>query len=201
MKRALVVVALLVLSGAPAFALAQLVLKDGNVITGVSARRQGDLFLITLKDGSVATIPAASVKELRLVDDPDAPATNIRSTPPAIVAGPPEPVVPPTPSEQVAAFPPTNLVPRRAPVAYEWAPTDGFGGKGTNEFNPARWYRAPIDSSWAPTPAYTYGSDVTNFRPSRWTKVMETIWIPRDGFADAVSNPNRVRSSGTSSAE
>jgi hypothetical protein len=192
MFRAVLALAVSIAAAAPALAGAQLVLRDGTTIEGVSVERRGELFLLKLEGGSIATIPADNVKELRLQDDPDAAPNGVKLATPKALAGPStEPVTTGGPAELLAAFPKPVTAPRPPPLRTEWKPTDALAGRDVSQFRPARWYRAPIDPTWTPTPAFTNRSDVSNFRPARWTKVIESVWVPKDGFADAVSNPRR----------
>lgn len=194
MFRAAAALAVMILATGVTSGKAQLVLRDGTVLEGVSAERRGDLILLRLEDESVATIPAENVKELRLMDDaPGAPAT-IEAVPPRTLAGPStEPVSTGSRIDLLGAFPDPVPASRPPPVPAASQPTDALAGRDVTEFRPTRWYRAPIDPTWVPVSAFTSKTDVTNFRPARWTKVISSVWVPKDGFADAVSNPRRRR--------
>jgi hypothetical protein len=192
MIRTVLALAAAIAAAGPAIAGAQLLLRDGSTVAGVSVERRGELFLLKLEGGSIAAIPADNVKELRLQDDPDAAPSGVKLATPKALAGPStEPVTTGGAAELLAAFPKPVTAPRPPPIRTEWKPTDALAGRDVTQFRPARWYRAPIDATWTPTPAFTNRTDVTNFRPARWTKVIETVWVPKDGFADAVSNPRR----------
>ena len=70
MRSILGIVAFVTIVGsiAPIFADAELLLTDGTVLKGVEVRLEGGLYLLELDSGEVAAIPAALVRELRLLD-------------------------------------------------------------------------------------------------------------------------------------
>lgn len=197
MIRAVLALAVLAVTSGPAAATAQLVLRDGRVLEGESVERRDELFFLKQKDGSVSAIPAESVKELRLQDDPDAAPSGIKlATPKTLAGSSPEPVRPGGTDEQLGAFPKPITAPHPEPVPTGWMPTDSLAGRDVTEFRPAHWYRSPIDPLWVPVSAFTNRTDVTNFRPTRWTRVIEYTWVPKDGWADAVSNPRKTPGDG-----
>lgn len=183
--------AALVLFAVPARAGAELTLTDGTVLSGTSLERKDHLYLLTTEDGEVVTVPVEQVKTFRLFDDPEAAPSAIKLEPPRTLSGP-DPETPrfAGPPEQIAAF-------RRPPAAFRpdavrsrWEPEDAFAGRDVTQFNPARWYRAPIDPTWTPTPALKNRGDVTHFNPARWYRPpIDPIWRPKDGFATSAGRP------------
>jgi hypothetical protein len=91
----------------------------------------------------------------------------------------------PTLSEQLrvlrdsaARFQPGVISPYWKPTS-DWADTPEIN----NNFNPARWYQAPIDPNWRPT--NSLGDDVTQFNPTHWYQApIDPTWWPTDGFAE-----------------
>jgi hypothetical protein len=180
------------LLAAPALAGVELVLEDGQVLTGIEVERKEDVYHLELATGSVVALPVEVVRELRLTggeENPDAEErreapTGLRVAEPEVLAGPPEPIPLPTRREQLAAFRGGQSRFARGVIDPTWEPRDGWLRPGLVEFNPARWYRAPIDSTWTPRPAYTTDSDVTFFSPVEWSRgVFDPTWYPQDGFA------------------
>jgi len=176
----------------PAVADVELVLEDDQVVSGLDVELKDGQYLLELRTGSVLAVPAELVRELRLtggnerereIETPNAP-TGLRVAEPEVLAGPPDPIPLPTRSEQIAAFRSGTSRFARGVIDPDWHPQDGWMRPGINDFNPARWFQAPIDSNWSPVPAYTTGSDVTEFSPVEWRKgVFDQRWYPQDGFA------------------
>jgi hypothetical protein len=192
---------------APALAGAELVLEDGQVLSGTSVERRGDLFHLELASGGVLPIPVELVLELRLTgeepaeseSDPDEvpaqpaptaegaedePASGMRRSEPRTLAGRPGGAELRKPHEQLAVLgPPARF--RRGVFDPVWRPSSDWGGPATDvtQFNPARWYRPPIDPRWQPSSDYTRGSDVTQFNPVHWYRPpISSTWWPTDGF-------------------
>ncbi len=92
--------------------------------------------------------------------------------------------------EQLDVFgEPSTSFPRSI-VDPRWRPeSDWDNSTHLNNFNPSRWYQAPIDPSWEPQPAFTENDDVTNFNPSRWQMgTLDPNWYPKDGFKRSMNN-------------
>jgi hypothetical protein len=159
-------------------------------VSGQDVERKGGEYLLLLRTGGVVALPVEVVREVRLSgaekrEPPAAEApSGLRVAEPEVLAGPPDAKPLPTRAEQLAAFRGGESRFRRNVIDPFWQPRDGWLRPGTTEFNPARWYRAPIDSTWTPVPAYTEASDVTHFSPVEWSRgVFDQRWYPEDGFA------------------
>jgi hypothetical protein len=179
------------LVAAPAAADVDLVLDDGQVLSGRDVELKDGQYLLELATGSVVALPLEVVRELRLRGEkPDRESTRseapsgLRHAEPEVLAGPPEPIPFPGRTEQLAAFRGGESRFARNVIDPFWQPRDGWLRPGNIGFNPARWYQAPIDATWTPQPAYTVDSDVTNFSPVEWSKgALDPTWYPEDGFA------------------
>lgn len=162
---------------------ADLVLRDGGVLSGESVERTRDgLFLLTIEDGSVLTIPVNLVKSLRLTGGEDPAPTGIVVAGPENVAGPKDPIPLPSPEKQLAAFgrPPATFA--RSNVNPTWRPGNALGPDVT-QFNPARWYKTALSMDWTPVSAFRASKDVTQFNPVRWYKApTDSSWRPTDGW-------------------
>lgn len=160
-----------------------LFLEDGQVLEGLTVRREEDLLYLTLETGSVLTIPAALVVKMRLAAAPKAP-TGMRKTQGETLPGSGGPGRLPTREEQRKQLTGTESRFRPPIVDPIWKPTNAYStDPDLNNFNPAKWYRAPIDPFWKPVSAFTTAGDVTHFRPTRWsTSPIDPSWYPKDGF-------------------
>jgi hypothetical protein len=172
----------------PASAGAELVLDDGQVLTGLSVERKDGYYNLELESGSILTLPVLLVVEVRLTGDDapeEEPPTGIRVTGPEVLAGPPEPVRPPRTSEQMQVFrEPAARFPRNL-IDQGWRPENDWetDPELTNNFNPATWARGVVDPTWQPQSAYRTSGDVTNFSPARWLRgVVDSTWYPRESF-------------------
>lgn len=202
-RRVIGALAALVLASLPAAGAAELVLDDGQVLTGESLERKDDLYLLELESGSVLPIPIELVLEIRLTGDDDeqaeradvepqeraeldddAPASGIEPAEPRTLAGRPGGADLQDRPEQLAVLgPPARFA--RGVIDPVWRPRSDWGGRETDvtQFNPARWYRPPIDFRWRPTSNYTRATDVTNFDPADWYRPpIDSTWWPTDGF-------------------
>lgn len=179
-------VLLLVAVAAPAAAGVELTLDDGRRFTGSGAdyKRDEGIYVIELDSGDLLPIPAELVKSVRLTGG-DAPApTGINVTRPRTLAGPEE-IEPPTRSEQLRVFEGSEARFRRNLINPFWRPSSDWEmSTANNDFNPARWYEAPIPFEWVPRSAFTTAGDVTEFSPARWRRpLIDFEWVPEDGFA------------------
>ena len=180
--RTLALAALLLAS--PALAGAELVLKDGTVLSGVDLALKGDVYVLRTSSDAAMSIPWQLVAKVRLIGD-DVPApSGIRFTHAQQLAGPKDPPATPGYREQLAAFgrPPARFP--QSPIPSRWVPTSDIGeATDVTEFNPARWYQAPIDPIWTPRSAFSRADDRTEFSPARWYRApMDSTWRPVDGF-------------------
>ncbi len=110
--------------------------------------------------------------------------SGTRVSEPEALAGPPGPVRPPRTFEQLDVFGKSSMSVPRSIVDHRWSPGSNWNNNtDLNNFDPSRWYPAPIDPSWKPEPAFSEDDDVTNFNPSRWQKgTVDRNWYPKDGF-------------------
>jgi hypothetical protein len=174
---------LLLLACLPARAGAELLLEDGQVLRGSAVERKDELYYLQLETDGVLPVPVALVKEVRLTGADDPPATGMKEATPRALAGPPGAPAPPDRTRQTEALgEPASF--RRGAVDTTFVPTSDLDlSLEKNQFNPTRWFSAPIDPSWIPYSAYRAGSDVTHFNPVRWTpSPIDATWWPADGF-------------------
>jgi hypothetical protein len=190
LERTCIVAASLVLAVAvfpPALAEAELVLEDGQVLSGLDVELKDGVYTLELETGSYLSLPAALVKEVRLTGGEEEREEEASTGPPArpeILAGPPEPVREPTPAEQLAVFREPAAAFQRNLVDHTWRPeSDWDMDPERNNFRPTRWIEAPFDNTWKPVNAYSWDTDVTTFNQARWQKsVIDPIWHPVNGF-------------------
>lgn len=159
-----------------------LVLADDRRFVGLDVEREGDLYLLEIEGGTVLSIPAAGVKEvgLKLVDQP---ATAFRPSRAGELQGG-TPARLPEADEQLAEMAAGRAEFQTGVVDPNWEPSsDWSNDPALNNFNPSRWYRAPLDPAWSPTSDFTLESDVTEFSPARWMpSVIDPSWTPTDGY-------------------
>lgn len=185
MKPMWLLVLVVLLGTPPAHAGAELILQDGKILSGESVQRKKEgVYLLTTEDGDVLTVPVELVKKLRLTGgepEEDVP-TGLKVAEPGNLVGPPESFVPPTTREQLAAFGRPPALFRRPAIDSNWRPKNSLGPDVAN-FNPARWYRAPIDPFWKPVSAFQASRDVTSFHPVRWYQpALDSVWRPTSGW-------------------
>lgn len=189
----------------------ELVLVDGRVLRGSSARRDGDNYVLTLPTGEELTFPVALVKEVRLVVDgraveeeedepqdppgfrraepeelagkrPDGP-TGLRQDEARTLAG--DPIDLPTRSQQTAVFgEPARF--QKDIVKNDWQPTTDWDmdPEKQNNFAPSTWSDDVVDHSWEPTSSWDSKTDVLESSRSTWSKsVIDSSWTPTDAFA------------------
>lgn len=175
---------------APAAADAVLVLEDGQELTGTEVIRKGDDYTLRLATGGVLSLPAALVREVRIIelgDDPDDPEPGFVIARGETVAGTPSRL--PRRQDQLDAFGrdpsrfPRDVVPTRWYPESDWDPDVSL-----NDFSPSRWYRSQIDPSWQPTDGFGgvggFRSILSSTDRSRFARdLVETDWRPGDGFS------------------
>ncbi len=165
---------------APALAGAELVLLDGQVLSGVSVERKGDAYQLAGEDGTVMAIPAALVKEMRLTGGDAPPPTGLTFSGSETLAGLEVPA--PGRREMLAAFGRPPALFRPPSGAERWTPRDGFEGKDATRFRPTRWAEPVLDPVWWPASGFR-SEGGAGLRPVRWRPaVVDTTWKPRDGF-------------------
>ena len=174
---------LLLLASSPALAGAELILKDGMVLSGTDLELKGDAYVLHTSADAAIAIPWQLVARVRLIGDDLQAPSGMRISKAQQLAGPA--VAPQTPGyrEQHAAFgrPPARFA---DPQPERWRPTSDIGeATDVTAFNPARWYVAPIDPIWTPRSAFGKADDRTEFHPARWYRApMDATWWPVDGF-------------------
>jgi len=164
---------------------AELLLQDGRTLSGSAVRRQGMNYHLTQADGQVLTIPVELVRELRLVEEgPPAPRpapTAMRAEGPEVLAGPPDPVEPPMVEDQLAVLGPKAEF---RPGIFDpiWVPSSDWTlDPAQNDFNPARWFTAPIDPQWTPLSAFDGRVDVFARSHSKWAaSLVDSAWWPTE---------------------
>lgn len=177
--------ALLAPGATPAWSASAVVLQDGQVLSGVDVRRQGEEVLLTLDGGNVITLPASIVKEIRLSGDgspgkKEAP-TAIRKDGSEVLAG--EEVRAPRTSEQLANAGSTSRF-QEGVVDSNWQPTTDWDmDPSNNDFAPSTWSKGPVDPNWQPDSAFDAREDVLAEGRSGWQKsIVDPSWKPEDGF-------------------
>lgn len=186
MSRRIVLALVLLAPGAiPAWSASAVVLQDGQVLSGIDVRRQGEEVLLTLEGGNVITLPASIVKEIRLSGDgspakKEAPSA-FRNEGPEVLAG--EEVRAPRTSEQVANAGSTSRF-QQDVVDSNWQPTTDWDmDPSNNDFAPSTWSRGPVDPNWQPDSAFDAQEDVLAGGRSGWQKsIVDPSWKPEDGF-------------------
>jgi hypothetical protein len=182
-REALFVLAMLLPGAADVRAGAELVLVDGQVLSGsdVERTREG-LYILTTTDGEVIPVPVDLVKKLVLTGGEEPAPTGFKLAVAENLVGPPEPFEPPRTREQLSAFGRAPARFREGAVDFNWTPGNALKPDVT-EFNPVRWYKAPTNFIWEPKSAFTRSDDVTQFNPVNWRKApTDPVWWPKDGF-------------------
>ncbi len=202
MKRAfLASILVLAASSTGAFADFELLLEDGQLLSGIDVKRKDGQYLLEIEPGHVLSIPYELVVEVRItagsargvrkavpeqlagdaipLDGDDRPASGMQKSDPEVLAG--DDFAPPRRSEQIEALgEPSRFT--ESVIDHDWRPGSDWDIKDETEFNPSTW-AGGIDNRWQPTSDYTERTDVTEFRPSRWSRGLPlTTWRPEDGF-------------------
>jgi hypothetical protein len=177
----------LTLVGSAVLAGAELLLYDGQILEGVSVRRDDQVYVVRLEAGGVVTIPVTLVKEVRLGGEPDPPPvreapTGFRSDGPETLAG--GLVAPPRTSEQLAVL--------GTPAQFQggirdpnWQPTSDWDNDPTknNNWAPSKWADNVIDPEWKPESAFDADKDVLASGKSTFSdNIVDNSWQPEDGF-------------------
>lgn len=207
MRRALPILLLLALCSQSMLAEVELLLVDGNVISGTEVVRKEGEYLLTTEAGDVVVIPAQLVASVSLkaasepidpaplstapseqlagdpvpLDDPDAPASGVQKADPQVLAG--EPVKPVTAKEATEMLGEPSQF-QKGVVDPSWQPSSDWDmNPENNNFAPSTWSKSIVDNSWTPESDYTGGNDVSNFAPSTFSDgVIDNSWQPEDGF-------------------
>jgi hypothetical protein len=169
----------------------ELLMSDGQIVKGADVRRDGEVYLVTLEQGGVITLPVQLVSEVRLTGDPK--PVVPRGTPvhpgliedgqPQQLAG--DPVRAPRTSEQLKVFgEPAKF--QKSIIDSEWVPTSDWDNDmiKQNNWAPSTWAEDIVDSSWEPES--DWDNDMVkqnNFAPTTWSNsVIDNSWQPTDGF-------------------
>jgi hypothetical protein len=182
----------------------QLVLIDGQILSGVDVRRDESVYLLEQANGAVMTIPVEFVKEVRLLGDEKEdgfdPVTGLIYDKPQILAGeePPDPggvvttgpqqlegpeVNPVTPAEATAVFgEPAKFA--SDVIDPEWRPSSDWDmDPRNNDFAPSKWADNVVDPDWTPSSDWSNDIKQNEFAPSTWSEsVIDSSWQPTDGF-------------------
>ena len=188
MRRRLLAAALSFLVAAAALGGAELVLVDGRVLQGDSVRREGDLYILSTKDGET-TMPADLVDSVRLTGEPESRPvvgvpegpTGLRDAGPQQLAG--TPVQPSTPQEQTRAIGNPSTF-QKDIIDPNWAPTPAWDpNKDVLAGSRSTFVKSPIDPSWTPESAFDTNKDVLADSRSTFAKSpIDSSWAPTDGF-------------------
>ncbi len=169
----------------PAEAGAELLLLDGRTVAGTDVRRQGSNYQLVQDDGQILTIPVELVRELRLLEEgPPAPLpapTAWRTAEPEVLAGPPQRIEPPRMEDQAAALgPPARF--QAGVFDPVWIPSSDWTlDPAQNDFNPTRWFTAPIEALWTPLSAFDGRIDVLAHSRAAWiASPIDSTWWPTE---------------------
>ena len=176
-------VVLLMLFGTAGFSVAQtgLELIDGRVLEGVSVERVDDGYELVLLGGGRIVVPAALVREVRLILEP---------VEPPLPEAPPDrlPIQPRSRAshEQLAVFGSQRPVVARDTVDPAWRPgSDWQQELVQNEFDPSRWNAPVVRARWVPEESLDRAADWATSQSSRWARPpIAAVWWPSDGFPD-----------------
>jgi hypothetical protein len=187
----------------------EVVLKDGQHIRGLEVHRVGDVFLVTLPDGGLLSLPIDSVLEVQLGEGkqpgPDIPPALLKTPPnetraagPALnqmpgqsdkegtaktLAGPPVHAL--TWQEQLAVFD-HPWEPRPPVFSPVWTPENSLQPWqvwAPAPYKPPTWQAPTFDPVWQPTPAWNPGVDVLESGRVHWAPpVLDPIWSPGGAF-------------------
>jgi hypothetical protein len=176
----------------------ELVLHDGRVLTGTSARREGENYVLILEGGEVVTLPVELVESVNLRGRSERkaptpyvyaePQTLAGVDPPGLVHAEPQtlagrPVEPPSTSEQLEVLgPPARF--QQDIIDPTWVPESDWNmDPSQNDFNPARWSKGVVDPTWQPQSGFDEDEDVLAGSRSTWSKSpVDSTWEPTDGF-------------------
>ena len=197
----------MLLIAAPSFAGAQLVLLDGQVVSGAAVELIDDEYVLSLDGGGALSIPRELVREVRLRDvkppepppPPSArgddagtlerkpetlagkPTRGLLQDDPETLAGETGRATAPTPEEATAAIGRPSEFQRGLSDPTYVPQSDWSNDLSLNEFNPSTWYDAPIDPTFVPRSGFPPG-DAFDGKSSSFRKGLNNTWSPTDGF-------------------
>jgi hypothetical protein len=188
--RLVLVLSAAVLATAVALGGAELVLVDGRVVRGESARRDGDVYVLTTDSGDL-TMPVDLVDQVRLTGpaETEPPAIKgIPEGPTGFRAGGPETlagtaIAPSTPADQLAVFgKPAEF--KKGTIDPTWTPKSAYDPNvDVLADSRSTWKKSSIDPTWTPKSAYDPNVDVLADSRSTWQKSsIDSTWTPTDGF-------------------
>jgi len=186
----------------PLAATVALKLKNGKVLEGDSVEREGELYVLIIRDGARIPLPPDLVESVSLAEAkeeapprrreepfaeerPSRPRreapTGWRTAEPEVLAG--ERIEAPTTEEQLAVFgEPARF--QQDVVKSNLRPSYWVMDPSQHNPNPARWAKAPVDSNWEPESAFDANKDVMAGSRSSFSKsIVDSSWQPTDGFA------------------
>jgi len=168
---------------APAAAGTELLLLDGRTIDAANVRRDGDVYLIDLADGSTISLPVGVVARVSLTDEraearPEK-AAGLTYDGPRQLAGPEiAPIGPDRALEQVGA--PSRFA--RDIIDPSWSPQSAFPEGDVLEGGRSTWSVGVIDPFWQPVSGLAE-RDVLAGSRSVWSESpVDSTWVPEDGF-------------------
>jgi len=186
----------------------EVVLQDGQILKGVEARREGDIYLIQQDSGEVLTVPVELVREVRLIGEKPPPAEPPRSGvvvnesrqlagtptdregagPTGLVRGAPQTLAggevrSPSRSEQLEALGPPAQFQKGVSDPY-WHPKPAFDpNEDVLADSRSKWQDSVIDNEWQPESAFDSKQDVLASGRSGWQQgVVDNSWQPEDDF-------------------
>jgi hypothetical protein len=184
------------LLGATVAAGAELVLLDGQVLTGRSVKLEGELYLLALDGDEVLPLPAALVREVRQNEGPGAATTGpgspdpIAATDPGSLLDPPlDPAASPDRPRLFVQLPDDGESASRFTQSIldpNWLPQSESAERPMLDvFEPSRFVDAPIDPDWALESGFGEPEGKAPFRPARFKRSpVRSDWRPEDGFSD-----------------
>ena len=191
------------LAAIPAVGGVGLLLDNGDLIEGQEVERKGGHYLLRVGGQRVA-IPVELVREVRLTGDgrrsdraPRAIAGHEDPSPRPLPVLPLDTVPDAAPPDEPPDLPeaqdrpldplevfgdPSSKFPGDV-IESRWLPaTDWDVERGSDVDGRSRWNRPPIETRWRPEQELSSESDVTQFRPARWSRGRSYRWVPEDGF-------------------
>ena len=184
--RAIVTMSLLALCAGfcgPVDADAELVLKDGRTLRGVDVRLEAGVYLLELDSGEIAAIPAALVRELRLLD-PRVSREGAVIGPPVNLSG--DGVVPQTAGEKPPAPTGWRVGDAKNLAGAPWTLHDAQRQTAVLG-RPSRFQESPVRFRFQPQHAWDRSRNVLARSKSTWQRpILDTVWRPRSAFDPAV---------------
>ena len=169
-------------AGVPLFGAAELKLSDGQVLRGADVRRDGDVYILILDNGSAVSLPSDLVVSVRLEEDAKPAPTGIVVANEGTQLSGAE-VAPPRTDQQLKVLgKPSEFAP--GPVDPTWHPEPAFNpNQDVLADSRSTWAQGPVDPDWTPESAFDGRDDVmADSRSSFSQGVVDSAWQPTDGF-------------------